>query len=398
MLVKNLNSTNQEYVKIIHNLLNSNLKNNSGAINAPFGNVTKIFENLGNATPIYLIVIVAMAMVIPLVIDMFMAYRRNSKIKSNDMDQQPPIGMQGLYRTLMTFGVVILVGIVLMYLLLLITIYNNTALIETLRNLSTILGTGLATIIAFYFGMRGTDSAIEKTARRLAPAGTIGDLSTPSVIKPKPDDNAENVPINTDIYAKFSEQMDTTTINKGTFNIVDSKNNVIDGNIIFVENNTKALFKPAKLEPSTKYTATIESEVTDVAGNPMYEDFSWSFTTKDATSTHDTKLAIDEQSTDPKANTEVDPTNIKQISFKFNNEIDEKTITTVTVKLLEGGKAIDSPYSVEVDKNDKKRIIITLNKTLKPKTTYTIEVGAGVQGIKGNKLEKDKESWSFTTK
>ena len=62
--------------------------------------------------------------------------------------------MEGLYRTLMTFGVVLLAGIVPLYLLLLITVYNNQALIETLRNLSTILGTGLATIIAFYFGTR----------------------------------------------------------------------------------------------------------------------------------------------------------------------------------------------------------------------------------------------------
>ena len=86
----------------------------------------------------------------------------------------------------MTFGVMLLAGIVLLYLLLLITVYNNTALIETLRNLSTILGTGLATIIAFYFGTRGTESAVEKAAKRTAAPGTIGDLSIPSVIKTKP--------------------------------------------------------------------------------------------------------------------------------------------------------------------------------------------------------------------
>ena len=124
-----------------------------------------------------------------------------------------------------------------------ITVYNNQALIDTLRNLSTILGTGLATIIAFYFGTRGSESAVEKAAKRLAPPGTIGDLSIPSVIKTKPVDDLKNVPIKTDIYAKFSEPMDITSINKGTFTIIDSNNNVVDGEVSFIENNTKALFK-----------------------------------------------------------------------------------------------------------------------------------------------------------
>ena len=152
-LVKNLNSTNKELIKILTNFLNSKLNNNSGAISKPVGNITQFFGPSGQITPIYLLSIVAMAMVIPLVIDMIMAYRRNSTKGSDDMKHHL-IGMPGLYRTLMTFGIVLLTGIVVFYLLFLIIYYNNTALIETLRNLSTILGTGLATIIAFYFGMK----------------------------------------------------------------------------------------------------------------------------------------------------------------------------------------------------------------------------------------------------
>lgn len=110
------------------------------------------------------------------------------------------MGMTGLNRTLMTFGVVLLTGIVLWYLLLLITIYNNNALIETLRNLATILGTALATIIAFYFGIRGTENAVEKVARQLAPPGTLGaDVEPPTVTKTKPSSNEKDVPLNRDL-------------------------------------------------------------------------------------------------------------------------------------------------------------------------------------------------------
>jgi len=75
-----------------------------------------------------------------------------------------------LYRALMTFGVITVLGIVVVYLIALINfnivtaIANVNALIDVLKNLSTILGTALAAIVAFYFGAksaqrRGTSSA-----------------------------------------------------------------------------------------------------------------------------------------------------------------------------------------------------------------------------------------------
>jgi hypothetical protein len=66
----------------------------------------------------------------------------------------------GFYRALMTFGVIIVVGIVVFYLITLINFNiltenpNVGALIDVLKNLSTILGTAMATIVAFYFGTR----------------------------------------------------------------------------------------------------------------------------------------------------------------------------------------------------------------------------------------------------
>jgi hypothetical protein len=311
--------------------------------------------------------------------------------------------MEGLYRTLMTFGVVLLAGIVLLYLLLLITVYNNQALIETLRNLSTILGTGLATIIAFYFGTRGTESAVEKAAKRLAPPGTIGDLSIPSVIKTKPVDGLENVPIKTDIYAKFSEPMDITSVNKGTFTIVDSKNNVVDGEIIFIENNTKALFKVTSkiqsLDPGTEYTDTIESEVTDVEGNPMYEDKIWTFTTKavEPPSPDDKNPIILKESKKPtegQADVELKPA---EISFAFDKDMDKSTITPTTVKFLENGIVLSQLPDIKFDEEVKSRVTIDPKKSLSPKTQYTIKVSPGVKDTTGKPLESE-QSWTFTTK
>ena len=71
----------------------------------------------------------------------------------------------------MAFGIIVLLGTVIFYLLALITLNMNNpstpafeSLVDLLRNLGIILGTALATIIAFYFGIRGTESAVEKAA------------------------------------------------------------------------------------------------------------------------------------------------------------------------------------------------------------------------------------------
>jgi hypothetical protein len=68
----------------------------------------------------------------------------------------------------MTFGVIFIVGTIVVYLIALIafniTVQSPTvnALINILQNLGAILGTALASVIAFYFGVRGAESATEK--------------------------------------------------------------------------------------------------------------------------------------------------------------------------------------------------------------------------------------------
>ena len=112
---------------------------------------------------------------------MYLAYTRKPK-DSTDKENYRIAGMPGLYRALMTFGVIVLVGTADFLPTFLITININNSgspilqsLIDILKNLGTILGTALATIIAFYFGMRGAEPAAEKatsTATKLAGEGT----------------------------------------------------------------------------------------------------------------------------------------------------------------------------------------------------------------------------------
>ena len=64
----------------------------------------------------------------------------------------------------MTFGIIIMVGAIIFYVIGLVTINISmagpqalAALTNTLTNLASILGTALASVIAFYFGTRATE-------------------------------------------------------------------------------------------------------------------------------------------------------------------------------------------------------------------------------------------------
>lgn len=114
-------------------------------------------------------------------------------------------------------------------------------------------------------------------------SGTIlhyaGDNDPPTIISTAPADGSTGVhPSNLEIYAQFSENMDTT-IAAGSLFTLTGNDGLISGSIDF--SYDKITFSPsASLSPGTTYTATISNEVTDLSGNAMIEEYSWTFTTK----------------------------------------------------------------------------------------------------------------------
>jgi hypothetical protein len=86
-----------------------------------------------------------------------------------------------------------------------------------LKNLSAILGTGLATIIAFYFGMRGAETATEKGAAAAASVQT--ETMAPTIVGTYPTDGQKGISVNSNVAVTFSKQMDSSTINVSTFTL-----------------------------------------------------------------------------------------------------------------------------------------------------------------------------------
>jgi len=258
-------------------------------------NATSAFHTIFDSKlPYFFIAVIASAMVIPLAIDMIFAYIKKPK-QDNDRENTAGgvVGMPGLYRTLMTFGVILLVGTILFYILTLITLNIGSlmnpalqSLIDVFKNLATILGTALATIIAFYFGMRGSETAAEKAAVTAAAAAAVTKSSTedktpPAVLDTSPGNDDNEVPVSSLITASFSKRMNASTINTNTFIVrKDGTTSNIPGTVHLSPDGKTAIFRSQEsFSPNTKYVAIIDIAVKDEAGNALASTKTWSFKT-----------------------------------------------------------------------------------------------------------------------
>ena len=246
--------------------------------------VNKIFDN---SLPAVFIIVIFLALIIPMIFDMYLAYRRKPG-NIEESGEKRVRGMPGLYRTLMAFGIMLLVGTVIFYLLALITLNLNNlentvleSLIAILRDLGIILGTGLATIIAFYFGQRGSESSVEKAASMVT--SNLGrDRERPKVSSTIPIDGAENVSRDSLVQATFSEPMNSATVNQNTFVVRKENESAIPGKVSLSPDAKTVSFDPdPNFDSKTKYHASVSTAVQDLAGNTLAEPKSWSFTTKD---------------------------------------------------------------------------------------------------------------------
>jgi Bacterial Ig-like domain len=268
--------------------------------------INSIFEN---NLPAVFIIVIASIIGVPLVLDIILAYRRKPPAGSSTDSSNRVVGMPDLYRSLMTFGIIVLVGTVIFYLLALITLNINDStspalqsLIDVLKSLGTILGTALATIIAFYFGTRAAESATEKAtaaaatttaavtkAAGAAAAPAPSEKEPPKVLNTIPADEATQVPVSSLVSATFSEPMSSPTINENTFTIRradDGESTLIKGVLSLSPDNKTAIFDPEQdFSPNTKYFAEINTGAKDVTGNALDSTKRWSFSTTTTTTT-----------------------------------------------------------------------------------------------------------------
>jgi cellobiose-specific phosphotransferase system component IIC len=108
--------------------------------------------------------------VIPIIANMLLRYWQGRKLSEKGTNILPP-SINQLYRVLVAIGVIFVVILIVAYLNSLIWFSTAqdqmdvvTNLLETQKNFLTIIGTAFASLVAFYFGTRGTQrSNTERT-------------------------------------------------------------------------------------------------------------------------------------------------------------------------------------------------------------------------------------------
>ncbi|MCP4113332.1 MAG: hypothetical protein GY749_48680, partial [Desulfobacteraceae bacterium] len=205
------------------------------------------------------------------------------------------------------------------------------------------------------------------------------DTTPPKVTSTTPEDGKTDADVDMVITAIFSEPVDSLTVTNASFHISDGENN-IQGNVTY--NGVSAIFSPvSELAYSTGYTAVITTAVKDLAGNPMENDYTWSFTTN---------FLPTVSSTSPEDGADNVPVDSYVIAT-FSEPVREDTVNSVTFSVNHGEESIEGKVSYTYP-----------SATLIPAedfaydTVYTVVITSDVKDLQGNGLENDY-IWSFTT-
>lgn len=247
--------------------------------------------------------------------------------------------------------------------------------------------------------------------------GVVPDTTRPRVISTVPQTTNPGptlaVPTNTGVTATFSEAMAPATISAATFTLTCEAPCVSPtGMVTYAVGSRTAVFTPQSgLEPGANYTAIIESEVTDLAGNRLAgnqepianpSDYIWTFTT-DVAVPPDNLLV---QATAPISGGTLpvcpDASVNATVDVPSGLRLDPTTVTSLTFQLVENATPLNVVIaeSVVLDVDTGTIMTFTPQEQLTDGVVYRATIKGGQNGIKdlavpANQLVEDLV-WTFT--
>jgi len=207
------------------------------------------------------------------------------------------------------------------------------------------------------------------------------DIYSPYVLMNRltPAKDAKNVHPDTSIKAAFSEKVKDVT--DKNFVLLDANNNPVPG-AITTKHDEAVLLPDAALEYGSRYSVLLKTDITDIYGNPLEENVTWSFTTVQGEKPPEVQAVYPENGQEN--------VSIKtQISIGFTSSILRSTI--------ENGISItpNINYSIRMTNNNMS-VIITPSDDLAYDTTYSVVLGTNIKSASLLPLT-DKFYFNFTT-
>ena len=201
----------------------------------------------------------------------------------------------------------------------------------------------------------------------------------PTVVLTNPVEGASDVALDQVITADFSTAMNGASIDGGSF-VVKQGAIVVPGSVSYA--GMKASFTPtANLLQNKVYTATITTDATDVAGNALAKDTTWSFATG---------ILPIITVTDPLDNA-VNVAINRKVTATFSKAMLFSSINPTTFTLKQGTDVVLGLVSY-----DDMTATFTPSANLSPGVEYTATITTGVKDLNNHSIEKDS-TWTFTT-
>jgi hypothetical protein len=213
--------------------------------------------------------------------------------------------------------------------------------------------------------------------------GTQSDTTAASVVTFSPASGTINVPLNTDVVAVMSAQIDPTTITNSAITLSPP----VAGTVTLASDGVTLTFTPTgSFNPGANYTATV-SGFNDTGGNPVATSTD-SFTT----GTLSSSAGLVVNSVTPANGVTGVPVN-SNVVFSFSASVDPATVNTSTMNVdIYGGSfpALAGTYAVNGS-----TVTFTPQTALPGNTLLYVSVGGSVHDLAGNSCT----GWtsSFTT-
>jgi hypothetical protein len=255
---------------------------------------------------------------------------------------------------------------------------------------------GLAVISSplLYSGCGMVTPASNIQANADPPPTPTPDTTPPTVTAVTPKAGANNVSVDTNVAATFSEAMITATVNGSTVELRDPSNALVLATVSYdTILFTVTLDPTASLAAGTTYTARVrggvaDPRVKDVAGNALAADVTWTFTTAPA--------PLQVVSTSPASGATGVSTGVAPRAT-FSKSLATTSVNTSTVLMHD---ASNNPVNVTVSCASSS-IALAPQALLEPGKTYTVTLKGGanephITDSTGAALPSD-HTWSFTT-
>ena len=221
----------------------------------------------------------------------------------------------------------------------------------------------------------------------LALGSPPADTTPPTVTDRTPAAGATGVAITTNVTATFSEAV--TGVSDSSFRLTPFGDTTpVPATVSYNSTTHIATLVPnTSLMPSTTYTASLGSQIADLAGNPL-APVTWSFSTvgPPPDTTPPTVIAT----TPPSGASDVD--RATSVTATFSEAIDSTTLSDTNFTLAAGGSLLAGTVSYDPATDV---AALTPSDTLAASTVYTVRI-SGIKDLAGNPLAAPV-TWSFTS-